>query len=543
MLFNSYPFIFVFLPVACLGAFCTAFVGTRVAIVWLTACSVVFYGVWSATFIPLLLGSAVVNYVFSQCITKIKLRNERWAGPILFLAISVNLLVLGYFKYFDFFIGTVVALIGGEYAPLRLILPLGISFFTFTQIGFLIDTYNGRTTEHSLLRYMLFVTYFPYLIAGPITNHRQFAPQIESPNIFRPNIKNISLGITIFILALAKKLLLADSFSEIADPIFASTEKGHSPMLVEAWIGALAYPLQLYFDFSAYSEMAIGVALLFNIYLPLNFNSPFKATNVIEYWQRWHMSLTRYIYEYLYTPITIKFMRWGLGRSKVTEYLCTVLLPTLITFLIIGIWHGANWTFIVFGLLHGTYMLINYAWHSFKKTRAWKLDKKWHNRIACLITFISVVIAAVFFRAESVSAALTMTKGMLGLNGLSLPQTLENTFHQFWGSSHAFGLVFEGFIPNSAFQMNPLTAILGLLVGLSIVWCLPNMQQIMSNFKIALEDTSHQRLDRRLATNGQKPRWGWQLTASRAVGVGCLFFVLLVVLASANPSTFLYYQF
>jgi hypothetical protein len=299
----------------------------------------------------------------------------------------------------------------------------------------------------------------------------------------------------------------------------------------------------MYFDFSAYSEMAIGLSLMFNIRLPLNFNSPFKAHNIIDYWQRWHMSLTKYIYEYLYTPITLRFMRVGLGKSPLSEYIYTTLLPTVITFLIIGLWHGANWTFVIFGALHATYMIINYVWLTLKKKQRWALDGRLHKMSSCLLTYVAVVIALVFFRAESVSTAVNIVAGMLGLNGISLPATLPLT-----AENLALGWVkelihFNGLLPNENIKINPLWILSLLVVGHAIVWMLPNMHQIMSGYKIVVEDLTPQKKKVLRETPSWTSKLTWRPTISAAVGVGLLFFCLIVAMSTNKPSTFLYYQF
>ena len=544
MLFNSYPFIFLFLPITCVGALYIGSRSSRLAVAWLVGASTIFYGFWSWVYVYLLLFSILANYAFGRWIAIVQKTGSRYLNRVLILAISVNLLMLGYFKYCNFFIGSFVELFGGNFLPFNIILPLGISFFTFTQIGFLIDVSRGITHEPSLPRYLLFVTYFPHVIAGPLLHHKQVMPQFADTKAFRFNTQNISIGITIFILALAKKIFLADSFSEISDPIFnATSQSQYQPMLVESWIGAVAYQLQLYFDFSAYSEMALGISLMFNVRLPLNFNSPLKAKCMIEYWQRWHMSLTKYIYEYLYSPITTKFMRAGLGKTKVIEVLYTTVLPTMITFFIIGLWHGANWTFIVFGALHGMYMLINYSWRALKKQYRWRLKGAWYSACACLLTYVAVIVAAVFFRAETVSSALVIIKGMGGLNGISLPLTAQSFFLSLPFDVSVMGVVFNGFVSSQTLAMNPLSALLLLLIGQLIVWGLPNVHQIMSSYQIALEDLDRTKDTANSLTAPPFVWWVWRLTALRAVSVGLLFFSLVIVMATNKPSTFLYYQF
>jgi alginate O-acetyltransferase complex protein AlgI len=543
MLFNSYSFIFIFLPITFIG---TLFIGKyshKYAIMWLGAASLVFYGFWDALFISLLLASVIANYIFGRWLDALRKAQHKHLNTVLTIAILTNLLILGYFKYTNFFIGSIIELFGGEFLPFNIILPLGISFFTFTQIGFLVDVSRGLTHESSLTRYLLFVTYFPHLIAGPLLHHKQVMPQFSNPTAFKLNIQNISVGVTIFVLALAKKIFLADSLGEIADPIFNSAHKGHQPMFVEAWIGSLAYPLQLYFDFSAYSEMAIGLSLMFNIRLPLNFNSPFKATNLIEYWQRWHMSLTKYIYEYLYTPITIRFMRFGLGKSKLAENIYTVMLPTFITFLIIGLWHGANWTFVAFGALHGIYLIINYSWQGIKKSQGWKPNGALYNMCACGLTYLAVLIAGIFFRCETIAASVTMVKGIVGLNGISLPLTAQSYLSYLPIDLAALGVTFQGMVPNQTLTMSPLLALLFIAVGQAIVWLLPNMHQIMSRYDIVVEDLAP-KSKKMLAALAQTPKWWvWHPTMTGAVLIGLLFFSLIITMATNKPSTFLYYQF
>jgi D-alanyl-lipoteichoic acid acyltransferase DltB (MBOAT superfamily) len=261
-------------------------------------------------------------------------------------AIAVNLILLGYFKYANFFADNLNHFAGTALPIGQVILPLGISFFTFTQIAFLVDTYQGKVKEFNFVHYTLFVTYFPHLIAGPVLHHKEMMPQFAKRNVCHLNWDNVAVGLSIFVLGLAKKVLIADSLAEFATPIFSAVAAGGQPMLFEAWIGALAYTLQLYFDFSAYSDMAIGISLMFNVRLPMNFNSPYKATSIIDFWRRWHMTLSRFLRDYLYIPLG------GSRNGKAQRYL-----NLMITMLLGGLWHGAGWTFVIWGGLHGFYWL------------------------------------------------------------------------------------------------------------------------------------------------------------------------------------------
>jgi len=489
MLFNSYPFIFIFLPVTFIGMFMIGRLSQRVAIWWMGLASLIFYAYWSAYFVLLLLSSVVFNYLTAHWIRRFNPIKQRVGINIpLILGLLANLGLLIYFKYSNFFLSNLYSLLGMHYAALDIILPLGISFFTFTQLAFLVDISLGETTEKSFGKYLLFVTFFPHLIAGPLMHHKQMMPQFANRENFRLNRINISLGLTIFTLGLAKKIFIADNFSHIADPLFTAAHSSNTFQFFEAWAGALAYTLQLYFDFSAYSEMAIGLSLLFNIRMPLNFNSPYKSQSMIDFWQRWHMSLTKYIGEYLYTPITVWFMRLSMNLSGTAEVTYTLVIPTLITFVIVGLWHGANWTFLAFGTLHGMYLVCNHIWRKFRRHRGWFKNSIAFPIFSCLLTYISAVFAFVIFRSEQMSDAWRIQEAMLGFNGISLPTTLRDLLPGLAAWESEGKLAFDGIFPNIAFSM-PNFAILGLLVvGHVIIWCLPNIHQITYGYLIVSQD-------------------------------------------------------
>ena len=341
MLFNSVSFIFLYLPVVFVGAFWIGRHSPRMAVLWLALASIVFYAVWNVLYVGLLLASVVVNYG-AGCIIGFKRAQDatgQKAKPFLIAALVGNLGLLGYFKYANFFLTTAGALTGSHYPTLDLILPLGISFFTFTQTAFLIDVWRGVAREYRFIHYLLFVTYFPHLIAGPILHHGQMMPQFAAPETFaRINPRNVAAGMTAFTFGLAKKVLIADNLSLYASALFNSASDGHAPMLVEAWTGALSYALQLYFDFSGYSDMAIGMSLMLNVRLPANFDSPYKATSIIDFWRRWHMTLSAFLRDYLYIPLG------GNRKGKVRRYL-----NLMFTMLLGGLWHGAGWTYVVWG--------------------------------------------------------------------------------------------------------------------------------------------------------------------------------------------------
>ena len=545
MLFNSYSFIFIFLPITFLGMLLLGSRSPSGAVLWLGIASLVFYAFWNPIFVTLLLGSIIFNYVVARWIQKrrnIQLQNK--LNYILILAITLNIVLLGYFKYTNFFLSTIIEGAGGTFQPLDIIIPLGISFFTFTQIAFLIDVSRGFTSEHNFSRYLLFVTFFPYLIAGPVLHHKQMIPQFSDAKNFRFNQENVCAGISIFIIGLAKKIFLADNLGEIANPFFDTQHTDHPIQLVEAWVGAISYTLQLYFDFSAYSDMAVGLSLIFNLRLPLNFNSPFKASSVIEFWQRWHMSLTKYIGEYLYTPISLKLMRQGLGRAYILEVLYTLILPTLITFFIIGLWHGANWTYVMFGVVHGIFLVINHLYRAFKKKVGWrKKPNKFNIFCSTVLTYIVVVIAFVFFRADSLSSAYEICLAMFGFHGISLPATVAHFFSAIPHQVGFFILSFDGVLPSKLFT-SPNWYVFGLLlVGQCIVWFLPNVHQIMLTQKIVCEDLGDRPAIKRPTSLGKLNWLIWKPNLQWGIVLGTVFFVIVLVLASNKPSTFLYYQF
>lgn len=343
MLFTSSAFFYGFLPIAFIGYFSLGRRSPIWAAGWLFIASVAFYGYWMPEFVLLLVGSIAWNFWIGSKISKLEpvsgsTDGRRIAKRWLILGVAVNLTLLAYFKYASFFIYNVNAILGFDWSFGKIILPIGISFFTFTQIAFLADAYLKGTKEYKFIHYGLFVTYFPHLIAGPVLHHAQMMPQFKESGTYQLSFPNISAGCLIFAIGLFKKIVLADGVSPYADAVFIASEAGIRPDVIEAWIGALAYTFQLYFDFSGYSDMAIGLSWMFNIRLPYNFNSPYKALNIAEFWRRWHMTLSAFLRDYLYIP---------LGGNQNGEFRRYVNL--LVTMVLGGLWHGANWTFVFWG--------------------------------------------------------------------------------------------------------------------------------------------------------------------------------------------------
>ncbi|MFZ2158804.1 MAG: MBOAT family protein [Bradyrhizobium sp.] len=394
MLFNSYQFIFLFLPVALAGYFASDRLGNVAPVIWLALASLGFYSVSSWQFVPLLLGSIAFNYAVGWLLISSRLHPApRFA--ILAFGVAGDLAVLGYFKYAGFLAANLNAIFATGFA-VNVLLPVGISFYTFTQIAFLVDAYRGKVARYALPHYALFVTYFPHLIAGPILHHRDMIPQFERAEAKRPDPHLILCGLIIFAIGLFKKTCLADGIQPLVSLAFGP----NAPTFDQAWLGALAYTFQLYFDFSGYSDMAIGISLMFGIFLPLNFNSPYKATSIIDFWRRWHMTLSQFLRDYLYIPLG------GNRHGAVLRYV-----NLMITMVLGGLWHGAAWTFVVWGALHGAYLCVNHAWNRFGPAVAPRFEGV-ANIAAFVVTFIAVVVAWVFFRADSMTTALYVLSKM-----------------------------------------------------------------------------------------------------------------------------------
>jgi D-alanyl-lipoteichoic acid acyltransferase DltB (MBOAT superfamily) len=392
MLFNSYDYLIWFLP----GTLAVFFLlGRRPAAAqaWLVAASLLFYGWWNPWHLPLIAGSIAFNFAIAAA-----LRRGAGRGTLAF-GVAANLALLGVYKYADFFLANAARFGGGTPELLRLALPLGISFFTFTQIAYLVDVRRGRAQEPSAVNYALFVTFFPHLLAGPILHHSEMMPQFAQATNKRPQWDNLAAGLFLLAIGLVKKVLVADAFAPLADAGFAAPAALSAPA---AWAAVLAYTMQIYFDFSGYTDMALGAARMFNIRMPVNFDSPYRATDIRDFWHRWHMTLSRFLREYLYIPLGGN--RGGEARTAAN---------LLATFLLGGLWHGAAWTFVIWGLLHGLAMVACRAWG--------RLGAPLPRPLAWALTFVFVAVTWVFFRATSVADAWAMLTAMAGLNAAATP--------------------------------------------------------------------------------------------------------------------------
>jgi D-alanyl-lipoteichoic acid acyltransferase DltB (MBOAT superfamily) len=372
---------------------------------WLVFTSLLFYSYWNPIYLPLILGSMLINYGLGTTLGKDAETSRKYSRKVVLLAgIFANLALLFYYKYANFFLENLHGLLEDEFQPLQLALPLAISFFTFQQIAYLVDSYEGQTREYDFLNYCLFVTFFPQLIAGPIVHHGEMMPQFERLRTKVLQYKNLSEGLFIFVLGLFKKVVIADTFATWATIGFDQTDE---ITCVGAWVVSLCYTLQLYFDFSGYTDMAMGSARMFNIKLPLNFNSPYKAINIQDFWRRWHMTLSRWLRDYLY--ISLGGNRRGAGRTYVNLFL---------TFLLGGLWHGAGWTFVLWGAMHGFGTVLHKYWQRFGISMP-----RW---TAWLLTFLFVNFAWVFFRAKSFADADRLISAMLSLQGVKLPGEIHD---------------------------------------------------------------------------------------------------------------------
>ena len=493
MLFNSFEFLFFFLPFTLIGYHFLAKQGFhKTAMSFLTLASLFYNSWWDVRYLPLILASLLFNFGMGRLIRLPRRRSRQ--KICLVLGVGSNILLLGYYKYMAFLLNSINAFMGTAFDVPHITLPLAISFFTFTQIAYLVDVYTEETfreKQYGFLPYGLFITVFPQLIAGPILYHGDLIPQFSGQSFFRFSHENMCSGLAFFVVGLAKKTLIADGLSEAVDLIFLNAG---AATFFEAWFGAVAYTLQIYFDFSGYSEMAIGLCLMFNMRLPINFDSPYQALSIIEFWRKWHKTLSSFLKKYLYVPLGgNRRGRWRKARNL------------LITMLLGGLWHGAGWTFIVWGGLHGVYLLANHAW----RAGAAKLNLALPKAVAWLVTFLSVIVAWVFFRASCVGDAVTLLKRMFRLKSVSLLSILSKSEYPLLQDVHKSSLF--------------ILAALGLFLAVRS----PNVLHI-------------------LGYNPNSEKLGTPVERYPLVFIfmlSALFFVAVKRLYNAAPSEFLYFNF
>ncbi len=517
MVFSSFEFILIFLPLVLMGAAVAQRFGSTHLKIWLIAASLVFYSVWSPLYVLVLLGSIVVNYGFLRAALAAPAGSSRRRSMVV-VGITANLCLLGWFKYAGFLTLNINALFGSKLDIGQIILPLGISFFTFQKIALLVDIYRREVNKVSLLDYALFVTFFPQLIAGPIVLYPEIRDQYKEPGRITVTRRNMVIGLSIFAVGLLKKTMIADPMGSFATPVFAAAAAGKVLATAEAWTGALAYTLQLYFDFSGYSDMAIGLAAMFGIIFPFNFVSPYKAVSIIDFWRRWHVTLSRFLRVYLYIPLGGN--RNGYMRRYVN--LMTVMLLG-------GLWHGAAWTFVVWGGLHGLYLIVNHLWRNV--SARWSKPSFVANSIltfvSWFVTFLSVVIAWVFFRADTFAAAGAMLVRMFDPAGCL---TLFQKGYPEGGVLATTALIQTG-VPGNAVYI-PIAVFAALAVSLFM----PNSQSLFRDrvgawFGIRLEVFAE--------TPG---RVNWRPSRNWALAAGFMIAVSFLAITKGS-SPFLYFNF
>jgi alginate O-acetyltransferase complex protein AlgI len=451
----------------------------------------------------LLLGSVAVNYFFGSYLQTAA--DRRMAGYVLAIGVICNLILLGYFKYAGFFADIVGNLIGADFHIGKIMLPLGVSFFTFQQIAYLVDSHKQDTAPGGFMRYCLFVTFFPKVITGPIVRHKEIMPQLLDSSIYRLVPLNMAVGFGIFTIGLFKKVIIADGLVWVVAPAFSQAAAGQDPGFYISWLAAFAYALQVYFDFSGYTDMAIGAALMFGIHLPANFYSPYKADSITEMWRRWHMTLTRLITEFIFSPLSLRLARLSLNLSS-NRWLMVILanvLPLIAAFLIVGLWHGAGWTFVLFGLFHGVLLSIHVLWQELKRTTGLKL--KTPRVLGVFLTLLVWVWGVVIFRAPNLATASKMYESMLN-----------------------FPAVLQGFDAS-------VILCVGVILIYLLVLTLPNTEQMFHSYRPKLADKNLER-------SRTSPTWlTWRENGAWAMFLGILFFVGIVLMQSKVE--FIYFQF
>ena len=505
MVFSSYVFICIFLPATLFGYWVFTHISHQASKWWLCLTSLVFYGWWDIRWLPVILVSILFNFAIGRAIIA-RTQPDKTSGALLAFGITINLAALAYYKYMFWLLGLVGL---GAAMPVAIGLPLGISFFTFTQIAFLVDASEEFHGRYSPTNYLLFVTFFPHLIAGPIVHHRDLMPQFEESRNYRLHAREIAIGLAIFVIGLAKKTVIADNVANVSTRML-----DHPGGVSAVWLGVLAYSMQLYFDFSGYSDMAVGLGRMFGIKFPVNFNSPYKATSIIDFWQRWHITLTRFLTAYVYNPIALALVRRraraGISTSKRASrspsgFLAMIALPTWITIVLAGIWHGAGLQFVAYGVLHALYLTINHAWRTFGPKSA--EDPGAAVRAARAIgygalVYLAVLIAQIAFHARSLRYGAATIAQMVGLHGVAGPAA-----------------------PIALFDILPVAA------AMALVWLAPNTWQLMAPHDPAL--TTLDRIE--------PSRVHIRFTVGWALVLGVVFYAGLFNIQGEQP--FIYFQF
>ena len=505
MLFNSAIFLLVFLPTVLVGHYLLTRWSSALTVCWLLFASLFFYAWWHPPFLLILVSSIVVNFAIGRRIEMASSHRSAW----LVAGLTANIGALVYFKYSNFLVDSLNASLSADISWSHVLLPIGISFFTFQQIAFLVDTYHYGSIKRSFASYALFVSFFPHSIAGPIVNPREMIPQF---GLDRPDRwADFAEGLSLFLIGLIKKMVVADTFARASTSIFDAAAIGVSPTFFEAWTATLCYTLQIYFDFSGYSDMAIGLARMFGLDLPINFMSPYKARSIIEFWRRWHITLSRFLRDYLYIPLGGS--RRGKSRQKFN---------IMVTMLLGGLWHGANWTFLIWGGLQGVFLLINHAWQQIAAVERLRHSRVW-KFVCVVLTMGCIIFAWVPFRAADVQTTVRMWQGMVGLNGVIFPERIA------------------GWVPSLHLPAGPLNSVsivlsLFLLCGFAVAMLAPNTHELMRRAKLGTPtkgyETTYLQGDGALV---------WQTKPWVAILFGAM--IVVVILKLNDISEFIYFQF
>jgi D-alanyl-lipoteichoic acid acyltransferase DltB (MBOAT superfamily) len=541
VLFNSQIFIFVFLPVTVAGFFAFGRASRAWALGWLIVASIFFYAWWNPLNVLIMAPSILINFALARTLLRLGEddKHQFAARVVLVLGLAFNVMFLGYFKYINFLRGVSNDVIGTDFVMLNVILPLGISFITFQKIAFLIDVHGGRVKSFAFRDYLLFVLFFPQLIAGPIVHYREMMPQFHKVSA-RFDRENVAVGLTLFAFGLFKKVFLADNMAPLVTPIYEAAAAGRPISFLLAWMAAFGFTLQIYFDFSGYSDMALGLGRLFGVRLPPNFNSPLRATNIIDFWLRWHMTLTRFLTAYIYNPLSLWLTRRrfakgrpGLGGRNTTlgAFVFLLMFPTLLTMTISGVWHGAGYLFLVWGVLHGLYLVVNHAWRLIAP-RLWPGIGRYDRVMTPLglaLTLVSVAVAMVFFRSSTMGAATNILQGLVGLNGLALPLTIYERLPE-WGWLQGIGVSGEEWYAGSFKWLA-----MWLAVQLFIALACPNTLEILASYEPALGIKPRPEAEAGMRALAWRPSvaWAFVMAVVAAIGIARL----------SSPTEFLYWQF
>jgi alginate O-acetyltransferase complex protein AlgI len=543
MLFNSSEFLFVFLPVALSGFYILGTLSRTSAIRWLIFISLVFYAWWRPVNVLIIAPSIVINFAFARILLRL---NEgegsgRASNLVLALGICFNVVFLGFFKYTDFIFGTINDVLGANLVLRHIILPLGISFITFQKIAFLVDVQAGRVRSFTFQDYCTFVLFFPQLIAGPIVHYREMMPQFHAASC-RFDKENVAVGLTLLFFGLFKKVVFADNIALLITPIYDHAAAGGRTSFLLAWMAAIGFTLQIYFDFSGYTDMALGLARFFGIRLPPNFDSPLRASNIIDYWLRWHMTLTRFLTAYIYNPLVLWLTRRRLAKGQpgfrgrnptVGAFASLLMFPLVITMFVSGLWHGAGYGFIVWGLLHGLCLTVNHGWRVVA-ARLWP-DRPSYDRImkpaGLVLTFVSVSAAMIFFRSPTMTSAIDLVKGIVGLNGIAMPRALFDHLGPLTSAFHRVGVIADESWSGQDFVKTAIWIFVLMFVALAC----PNTLQILARYEPALgvePRSTKLAIGRIIEWNASLP-WAIAMSVVAAIAIASI----------GGPSEFLYWQF